>query len=312
MLSATDDTALGASVDEVRRTLEATDGFEVVGGQDGHRILAGGGTGPEGADRFAEHFGFLDGLSRPGIERYNQGTNGEILPSGEFVLGYPDVDGDTAGRDLPPGLARNGSYLVYRKLEQDVPAFRELTADLGRRLKGGAEEAAAKLIGRWPDGTALTEPTTGSRFGYATDVDGRRCPVGAHVRRGNPRDALPDGRRLTRRHQMLRRGIPYGPVLPEGDVEQSEPERGLLFLAVVGDIGRQFEFVQTEWMADGNAFGLGGEQDVLTTAGGADARIVVQGSPPVFVPIPRPVVTCRGGDYFFIPGITALRALGVC
>src|SRR5204863_4349294 len=124
--------------------------------------------------------------------------------------GYRDVDGDIAGRDIPPGLARNGSFLVYRKLEQDVPAFRSLAAGLGRRLPGGPTEAAAKLIGRWPDGTPLAGPARGSRFGFAADPDGLACPVGAHVRRGNPRDALPNGRRSTRRHQMLRRGVPYG------------------------------------------------------------------------------------------------------
>jgi Dyp-type peroxidase family len=301
LASAADERELGERVRDLRHSIGAAGGLDVVGEEDGARIRP-----PGGGDGSMEHFGFLDGLSRPGIRHYNRGTNGEVLPPGEFVLGYPDVDGDTAGRDIPAGLARNGSFLVYRKLEQHVPAFRELTADLGRRLPGGAPEAAAKLIGRRPDGTALAAPADGSRFGFRGDADGFGCPLGAHVRRGNPRDALPNGRRLTRRHQMLRRGVPYGRPMPGGNAAE---ERGLLFLAVVGDPGRQFEFVQTEWMADGDAFGLGAEQDVLTTAGGPGVRISVPGSPPVFVPVPLPLVTCRGGAYFFLPGVRALRAL---
>jgi hypothetical protein len=98
--------------------------------------------------------------------------------------------------------------------------------------------------------------------------------------------------------------------VPPGAEPADGAERGLLFLAVMGDIGRQFEFVQVEWLTDGNAFGLGREADVLASGGGSAARVVIQGDPPTFVRVPRPVVTCRGGDYFLLPGIAALRSLG--
>jgi deferrochelatase/peroxidase EfeB len=317
---------------------------------------AGNGSGdtlvPGERRRFVEHFGFVDGISQPsfqGVSRAGRGRSAGDLPAGELLLGHDDVDGDTAGATAPPDLARNGSYLVLRKLEQDVPAFRALVRDATARYPRAAVrdagEVAAKLVGRRRGGTSLAAPPEAEgpdalRLDFADDPDGRQCPVGAHVRRVNPRDSRPldaessngsgngsgngganggaNGEedqveeRLVRRHLMLRRGIPYGPYLPEtgagngpdGDGE----ERGLLFLALVADIGRQFEFVQTQWMGDGSALRLGTDRDVFSGAAGA-GKFTIQGEPPVFVPTPRAVVTCRGGEYFLLPGVAALRAL---
>ncbi|BCJ48535.1 peroxidase [Actinoplanes sp. NBRC 14428] len=284
MVSATNPDILGAVVRELRAGVTAAGGVEITGTSEGRRLREPGGT-------FIEHFGFADGLSTPLVEGYDRGAPEDLLPPGEFVLGLPDVDGDRAGRELPADLVRHGSFLVYRKLEQDVAAFRETVAAVAGHFAGGAGDAAAALVGRGRDGRTL---------------DG--CPVASHVRRANPLDTLPGGRKLSRRHLMLRRGIPYGPYLPEGEPDDGR-ERGLLFLAVVGDIRRQFEFVQTEWMADGNVFGRGGEQDVFTTAGGPHARVLVEGESPVHVPVRRPLVTCRGGEYFLLPGLAALRSL---
>ena len=288
LLSATGDAELEPWLARLRTDVAESGGLRVVGEQRGARMPA-----PEGDGRtFIEHFGFADGISQPRVAGHGRPGPGEVLPPGEFVLGMPDVDGDVAGRYLPPGLSRNGSYLVYRKLEQDVPAFRAMTSAAAGRFEGGADDVAAGLVGRRRDGEPLAP-----------------CPAGAHVRRANPRGSLPGGRKLSRRHLMLRRGIPYGPYLPPG-ADDDGAERGLLFLAVVGDPGRQFEFVQTEWLADGNAFGRGREEDVFTTAGGPGARILLEGSPPAYVAVPRPLVTCRGGEYFLLPGLAALRALG--
>lgn len=288
LLSATDDAELEPWLARLCADAADSGGLRVVGEQRGARLPA-----PDGDGRtFVEHFGFADGISQPRVAGYGRGGPGEVLPPGEFVLGLPDVDGDVAGRQLPPGLGRNGSYLVYRKLEQDVPAFREMTEAVADRFAGGADDVAAGLVGRRRDGEPLAP-----------------CPAGAHVRRANPRGSLPGGRKLSRRHLMLRRGIPYGTYLPAGAPDDGT-ERGLLFLAVVGDPGRQFEFVQTEWLADGNAFGRGREEDVFATAGGPGARLLLEGSPPAYVPVPRPLVTCRGGEYFLLPGLKALRELG--
>jgi Dyp-type peroxidase family len=287
LLSATGSDELDPWLKQVRAELTESGGLRIMGEEHGARMSEPAGDGRT----FVEHFGFADGISQPRVAGYGRSTPGEVLPPGEFVLGLKDVDGDIAGRRLPPELRRNGSYLVYRKLEQDVPAFREMTGAAAGGFAGGADDVAAGLVGRRRDGELLAP-----------------CPVGAHVRRANPRGTLPGGSKLTRRHLMLRRGIPYGRYLPPG-ADDDGAERGLLFLAVVGDPGRQFEFVQTEWLADGNVFGRGREEDIFTTAGGPGARILLGAEPPAYVAVPRPLVTCRGGEYFLLPGLTTLRAL---
>lgn len=337
-LSARDDDALDRALREVRESIAKSVAFEEVTCERGRRIpgppatpaavisdstSADGISAGQGRRRFVEHFGFADGVSQPVIKGMG-GSSRPTLATGELLLGYEDVDGDTSGAIAPTELALNGTYLVFRKLEQDVAAFHELT--------GGDDALGAKLVGRHRDGTPLTPlGPNGLRF-QDEDAEGTHCPIGAHIRRVNPRDSRPlldagaDGGehpvepRLTLRHRMLRRGLPYGePVAPSAFASGSrfEPgvptgpdaERGLLFVALVGDIGRQFEFVQAQWMNDGSAFRLGSDPDVFAGIAGPDRKITVQGDPPTFVEMPRPVVTCRGGEYFFLPGVRALRRL---
>jgi len=323
----------------------ASGGFDEPWVQDAGRIADPRGDGapavPGERRRFVEHFGFADGISQPtisGVSRTGRALAPAELPTGELLLGYPDVDGDTAGARAPADLRRNGTYLVLRKLEQDVPAFRAMVREAAARAGSEIDDVAAKLVGRRRDGTVLTAaPGSGDpaslRLSFDGDGEGLRCPVGAHVRRVNPRDSRPlddaggDGRepgdgerdsrleaRLVRRHLMVRRGIPYGGYLAEGATAAGhDDERGLLFVALVGDIGRQFEFVQTQWMSDGTALRLGTDRDVFSGAAGGPGtgpgKFTIQGTPPVLVPTPRPVVTCRGGEYFLLPGLAALRAL---
>jgi Dyp-type peroxidase family len=353
MVSAADPTALDEEL-AIRPGLVPVerDGLVVLDTIEAGRIpedLYGSGSGAA-KPGFLEHFGFVDGLSQPRIHGVTAGRRSAELPPGEALLGYEDVDGDTAGAGLPASLARNGSYLVYRKLEQDVHAFRDLTRDLASMLETHApsgtdlpELAAAKLMGRWRDGTPLTLSTGRSQQELAkevfafqqSDALGFGCPVGAHIRRANPRDsrpvdpntALKDGgnpnleKDLALRHRMLRRGIPYGTPLPPAEFDDlsapdasaspDSPERGLLFIALVGDIRRQFEFVQAHWMSDGNAFRLGGDVDIFSGAAQDGTKFVVQGPEPTFIKpdVARPVVTCRGGEYFFLPGLSALRQI---
>jgi Dyp-type peroxidase family len=261
---------------------------------------------PEGN---TEPFGFRDGISQPSIRDPKAGpwrrtTLDAPVAPGEFVLGYEDEGGTTP--PAPPGIGFNGSYMVVRKLEQDVDGF---SAFLDKNANGDRDRLAAKILGRWRDGTPLVlspdkpDPRRAddlgwlNEFTYAFDPDGFSCPIGAHIRRANPRDSLDRAGRFTMRHRIIRRGMPYG---PEGD----DQKRGLVFVCYQASIERQFEFVQSQWCNDGNAFGLGSDPDFI--AGRDGGKMTIQGRPPRFVPMRR-FVTTRGGDYFFAPGIAGLQ-----
>jgi Dyp-type peroxidase family len=270
-----------------------------------------------------EHFGFSDGFSQPTIAGVvpMPGADGvpdrnkqlRPLPVGEFIHGHPDVDGPRV--EAPPApFHRNGTYQVWRKLAQDVDAFRGYTAERAKELDTTPDTVAAKMIGRWQDGTplALFPDRPGgeslnrdaiNNFCYGDDPNGVKCPLGAHVRRTNPRDGLSFGGAMTARHRMIRRGMPY----TDGD------DRGLVFIAFVADIERQFEFVQQQWCNDGDAFGLGDDRDPIVgrhPAGRAAVeKMTIGGSPPSFLSPLREFVTTRGGEYLLTPSISALYAL---
>jgi Dyp-type peroxidase family len=263
-------------------------------------------------DEDKEHFGFRDGISQPSIRDPNAGpwrrtkSDVEVEP-GEFVLGYQDEGGTLA--PAPPNLGANGSYLVVRKLEQDVDGFWDFIEQQAGGDPHRSEWLAAKILGRWRDGTPLAVSPHApvperaedlawlDDFTYAYDPQGFDCPFGAHIRRANPRDSIDRDWRFTNRHRIIRRGMPYSP-------DKGEKGRGLMFACYQASIERQFEFVQSQWCVDGNAFGLGSDPDFIV--GPEAGKMTIQGRPPTFVPMRR-FVTTRGGDYFFAPGIAALR-----
>jgi Dyp-type peroxidase family len=278
-----------------------------------------------------EHFGFADGLSQPTIDdpkagprdRRGRGTPAkdgawdDIAP-GEFVLGYPDEDGLVAS-EPPEPLRRNGSFMVLRKLHQDVGGFESYLRGTASDLDVSEEYLAAKMIGRWRSGAPLSlTPNrddaaltpTGARkaelnaFRYGDDLDGRRCPLGAHIRRTNPRDALGWHGLLTKRHRVIRRGMPYGPAY-----DGQKADRGLMFVCYQASILRQFEFIQSLWLNDGDSFDLGSDRDPLAN-GMPGKKMTIQGRRPLFLASLRSFVSTCGGDYFFAPGIDAMRALG--
>ncbi|MDQ4041872.1 MAG: Dyp-type peroxidase [Actinomycetota bacterium] len=312
----------GALDDEVRRIREGIgDGLEPVHEQRA-AVLEGN----------REHFGFSDGFAQPAIEGDGvRATPGQGTPEkdgkwselelGEFVLGYPD--GDEEVPRAPDGpLGRNGTYMVYRKLHQDVALFRRVLREAAEGFPGGEELLAAKIVGRWRDGTPLVlspdgrdreryrDPELINDFRYEDDLDGCRCPIGAHVRRTNPRDALGWHGTRSRRHRMIRRGMPYGPPLAEGATEDDGNERGLIFVCFCASLARQFEVVQRQWCGDGNIFGLGDDKDFLVLDDAREtAKMTIQGDPPCFLsPQPR-TVTLRGGEYLFVPSLSGLAEL---
>jgi Dyp-type peroxidase family len=288
-----------------------------------------------------EHFGWADGLGQPAIEGVPKNRAGQGVPqegargwrdlkAGEFILGYPDEDGQIlSGPALP--LLRNGSFMVYRKLRQDVPRFRELLSEAARSYAQALnldatvnpeELLAAKLVGRWRDGVAIEladrrpadetqdlisqARTPDNDFRYSGDSDGFRCPKGAHIRRANPRDEGGD-RTMASRHRIIRRGMPYGEPFDERRVDNQE--RGLIFICFNADFERQFETVQAQWCNDGNAFGLGDDRDWLVGGNGSPAKVTIQGRPPFFAPTDPRIVLTRGCEYLLMPGINALRDL---
>lgn len=299
-----------------------------------------------------EHFGFRDGLSQPRIAGLGRRTHSPLheVPAGEFVLGYangreeltagPMVDPIEDRQDLLPAavrelrdLGRNGSYLVFRQLAQDVHGFWSFVAGAA----GGADRAvplAAKMVGRWPGGASLVrtpdmdEPSLAQAndFDYHhEDPHGLKCPLGAHVRRTNPRDMLEPGPgtaeslAINRRHRLLRRGRNYGPPLspaldPADVLERGDDggQRGLHFLCFNASISRQFEFVQHTWANNPNFAGLHADTDPLIGDRRRGADVFTCQAEPVrrrHHGLPR-FVTLRGGAYFFMPGKRALAYIG--
>jgi Dyp-type peroxidase family len=291
-----------------------------------------------------EHFGFRDGISQPLIEGFTdpkqQAPDYESpIKAGEFILGYeneyaetPDPPRVPAPLDredvLPSGseedwkdLGRNGSYLVLRKLQQDVEGFQRFLEAHKAQAVGDSDARkeqwlAARLMGRWQNGAPLrpgedTPPAQAPagpqgvdntfRF-HREDPHGYGCPMGSHVRRANPRDALPPdpkmSQKVSRRHRILRRGITYSDATG----------RGLLFISLNANIARQFEFLQQTWLNNGKFGGRYDERDPLMTHGAGTLTLPSE-------PLRRRVeglqsfVHMRGGGYFFLPGMKALEFL---
>jgi deferrochelatase/peroxidase EfeB len=267
-----------------------------------------------------EHFGYRDRLSQLAIEGTgDQPTPGSGPPikAGEFFLGYPDESGSQPILPLPEVLSRNGSYLAYLRLEEHVGAFRDFLREHGETSEE-QELVAAKLMGRWRSGAPLTlspqkdDPALGAdmqrtnNFDYGkTDPYGYGCPLGAHIRRMNPRDTAPN----MQQHKMIRRGGTYGPALPEAAPEDGV-ERGIAAFVGCASLVRQFEFAMNVWTNDPNFHQLGNERDpfVGTQDGTFDLTIPKRPIKQKIKGLPA-FTTVRGGAYFFLPGIKALRYL---
>jgi Dyp-type peroxidase family len=285
-----------------------------------------------------EHFGYTDGFGNPdfeGLDRHTIPGQGKLtadgkwvpLATGEYLLGYPDEAEELPVSPIPYLLARNGTFMVYRKLHQNVATFRKFLEETARQYAGGnqKEKLAAKIVGRWRDGTPVelspdkADPSIAEKdemstnFTYGNDLTGARCPLGAHIRRTNPRDAFGFQGKLVNRRRIMRRGLPYGTYAPEGQPVRDEDDRGILFMALGASLFRQFEFVQQQWIQYGNDARQGNDKDVLLGNHGDRSKFIVQGTDagnPPFVCAHLPdFVELRGGDYFFLPSITGLRML---
>ncbi|MGA9285243.1 MAG: Dyp-type peroxidase [Solirubrobacteraceae bacterium] len=305
----------------------------------------------------------------------NQGQPGQdLLWPGEFVLGYPaqqrppqppaplpgppNYGGGEASpaisvSDVPtepgpvstggPEWAVDGSYLVFRRLQQDVAGFSEFVSQSSGAQNISAELMGAKLVGRYKSGCPLERTADESgdldpqiadpsiadpsllsdakinNFEYGADVDGAIVPRGAHIRKVYPRDeATPGGGEAdTQTHRLLRRGIaygePYDPGAPTGSPQagdvQFPHDRGLLFLCYQSSLEDQFEFVQRLWVNNPNfpQSGDGADPIIAQLAEPRAVRVPGLGQPELSIP---QFVRTTGGEYFFSPSISALQRLG--
>jgi len=305
-----------------------------------------------------EHFGFRDGISQPCIRNDNPsheqvevlapGPSQNTVQAGEFLYGYVNESGEVpeigqVDRRLDPAgillrdtsgradFGRNGTYLVARQLAQNVQGFWRFVVTTSGDMREDPVRLAAKMVGRWPNGAPLvkapTHPIDGiandAYFGFQAEADvaGYKCPLGAHIRRANPRDALVEDPALSiqivNRHRLIRRGRPYGPPLDSSldpmrmaAALDPGPERGLLFLAFNVHVGRQFEFVQQNWLNNPKFSELHTDADPIAGAIHRDStftqqretvRLRIRGL--------TSFVRVRGSGYFFMPGLKALRYL---
>ena len=135
-----------------------------------------------------------------------------------------------------------------------------------------------------------------------------KCPLGAHARRMNPRDAAITG--VARLHRVIRRSTSYGPMLPKGVLEDDGADRGIIFVAAMANLERQFEFVKTQWVNQGVFFGAPDEKDPLVGPNDGGDQFTIPRRPirRRLTDVPAFVVN-RGGEYCFIPSLSALRWL---
>jgi Dyp-type peroxidase family len=346
LLYATDPTSLQALIDEELGLMQGV----AQPLYDGERLILRGRV----HDDLREHFGYRDGISQPTIEGTKTAaglsrkeTRISVVRPGEFVLGYlnergarvtfssASVQGARHAAALQSrDLGRNGTYLVFRQLEQDVRAFNDFISQTATLVRGPdvgdakkAEEwVAARLVGRKRSGEPLIPAAADSTKGpdarndflyHFEDRFGLACPIGSHIRRANPRDIIgpdPDtALRLSKMHRIIRRGRSYGERLTpaaggESIPGQHEP-RGLHFICLNADIAGQFELIQHSWLNGTHFDGLYDETDPISHYPAGDGVMTIQHRPTnLRISIPR-FVTVRGGAYFFLPGIKALRSL---
>lgn len=267
-----------------------------------------------------DHFGFRDRLSQPVMKGSGEEPtpgSGDPLEPGEFILGYPDENGPVTDLPQPSVLSRNGSYMAYRRIEEHVGLFRDYLRE-NSEDPAGEELLAAKFMGRWRSGAPLVlapveddpelgaDPMRNNDFNYKEmDPHGYACPLGSHARRLNPRDTA----HYMNRRRMIRRGATYGPALPDGAPDDGV-ERGIAAFIICADLVRQFEFAQNVWINDKAFHELGNEHDPIcgTQDGTLDFTVPKRPIRKVHKGIPA-FTTFKGGAYFFLPGMSALRYL---
>jgi len=312
---ARDDAALAVAVDKAMGELDRSHGVTLMGQ---HAF---------GADADAKNpFGFRDSISQPTVA----GSGVAALPgqeraiaAGEFILGENSETGKPVAMPEPPELGRNGSFVVLRKYQSRVGAFNDFIR--GQAQGEAAEELlAAKMVGRWRSGAPLpltpdhddpalgADPQRNNDFDFSQDPRGLACPHAAHMRRLNPRDSQLTILTDVNIHRIIRRSSTFGPKWQRDLTAQDDGgERGIFFIFISARAYDTIEFFQQEWINRGNFIDLGTERDPV---------VGLHETPGTFT-IPRVPVRqridgvstfnqLRGGEYLFMPSLSALRWIG--
>src|SRR5262245_34015541 len=293
-------------------------------GFSGVSVLAMQDFGAQPGDR--NSLGYKDGIDQPPIE--GSGVDplpgqGRPIKAGEFILGYPGEAGVPAPMPQPDILGRNGTYVGYRKYLSRVGAFNRFL-----RANASTEEEqeliAAKLVGRWRSGAPLTlapdkdnpalgaDPGRNNDFDYANDPRGRQVPFGSHIRRMNPRDTKLTPLTDVNIHRLIRRGTTFGPPYDPNALseEDDQVQRGAIFLFMSAKAMATIEFLQQEWINDGDFIGAGSERDPIIGRQEEGATFTIP-KQPVRQRIHgiQTFNVLKGGEYFFLPSLSALNWL---
>jgi Dyp-type peroxidase family len=271
--------------------------------------------------------GYKDSIGQPAIDGCGVDPlpgQGPAIKAGEFILGYPGETGAPLPMPQPDVLGRNGTYAGLRKYQSRVGTFNRFLREHAR-TEEEREMLAAKLVGRWRSGAPLTlapdrddpalgaDPRRNNDFSYATDPHGRQVPLGCHMRRMNPRDTEMAIFADVNVHRIIRRSTTYGAPYDPGATtpQDDETPRGLYFIFLSAKAMATLEFLQREWINDGNFMNLGTERDPNIGLQPDDATFTIPQDP-----VRRRIHgietfnVVRGGEYFFLPSLSALRWLG--
>lgn len=305
-----DEERLKEALDRARKVYDELDGITLL-----YELSV---SSPENG---LSHMGFTEGISNPAIEgnELHPPLKGETpLKAGEFIIGKENEKGNIEEGPTPNILGNNGSYMALRKIHLRVAAFRSYLHEKGETDEE-RELLAAKMVVRWPSGTPLSlspdkddpklalDENVRNDFLYKDDPKGLKCPLSSHVRRANPRDSLEDSIADVNIHRLLRRSTMYGPPLPEGELADDGEDRGLIFAGICTSLSRQYEFIKSTWLNDGNFIELS-EEDPITGNKAGEGMYTIPEEPfrKRMHGIPAFSVT-KGGSYFFIPSISALK-----
>jgi len=299
-----------------------------------------------------EPFGFHDGISEPVIQGSGKPSpENDLIKTGEFLMGYINEHGQypysplleveqgdfnllksNVTKPKKKDLGHNGTFMVFRQMEQHVEEFWDFMEDKTRKENGEIDKVAsvklaAKCVGRWPNGASLVKypdeqpegEFNNDDFGYADDdPDGLKCPFGSHLRRNNPRDTFrwydkKQSLKVTRRHRIIRRGRNYEIPAAEGS---DKIEKGLCFICFNTNLELQFEFIQHAWSNNNQPRHLSNDIDVIIgvppegNPNNDKGQFTIQAEPVnQYIDNWKRFVTIRGGEYFFFPSLTVINYL---